>query len=434
MFSTFPIFSEFDKKTQNQLTNLATLLPFTFSEKKILCDLVADFISWQTGLFSSIIMEFKLDWLKVDGDNFVLLSDKLDLKQAAKFLFDKLVDYHKALTLQPKDYATFNANPSSCKNSSHCNLSLKEVSAPAKILGHCPVASTKTRCCNLMTLDVVMQCGFDCSYCSIQSFYYNNQISFIADLPLALNKIKLDPNRRYHIGTGQSSDSLMWGNKNGLLEALFKFARENQNVILEMKSKSDNVDWVVKQAQKGLVPKNVIFTWSLNPQDVIRVEERYSASLQNRIAAAKKISEVGLLVGFHFHPIIYYKNWRADYLEVVNQLVSNFTPNQIITISLGTLTFIKPVIKKIKKRLMPSLILQMPLSEASGKLSYPLEIKEELFCTVYSFFPSAWRQNIFFYLCMEDPSLWKKVFGREYKSNEEFEEAMLDHYFKAVTF
>jgi spore photoproduct lyase len=37
-------------------------------------------------------------------------------------------------------------------------------------LGYCPVASEKTRCCNLLTLDAVERCGFDCSYCSIQSF------------------------------------------------------------------------------------------------------------------------------------------------------------------------------------------------------------------------------------------------------------------------
>ena len=60
-------------------------------------------------------------------------------------------------------------------------------------------------------------------------------------LTIKLRKLKLDPNKSYHIGTGQSSDSLMWGNKEGVLDALFEFARLNSNVILEFKTKSNNI-------------------------------------------------------------------------------------------------------------------------------------------------------------------------------------------------
>ena len=46
-------------------------------------------------------------------------------------------------------------------------------------LGLCPVASEKeARCCNLLTLDAVESCGFDCSYCSIQSFYNQKKVVF----------------------------------------------------------------------------------------------------------------------------------------------------------------------------------------------------------------------------------------------------------------
>ena len=55
-------------------------------------------------------------------------------------------------------------------------------------LGLCPVASEKTRCCNLLTLDAVESCGFDCSYCSIQSFYKQNTITFAKEVGTHLNK------------------------------------------------------------------------------------------------------------------------------------------------------------------------------------------------------------------------------------------------------
>ena len=81
---------------------------------------------------------------------------------------------------------------------------IEEVEKTSLGLGSCPVASPKTRCCNLMTLDAVESCGFDCSYCSIQSFYKNNTITFDKHFAKKLENLPLEPSKTYHIGTGQS--------------------------------------------------------------------------------------------------------------------------------------------------------------------------------------------------------------------------------------
>ena len=44
-----------------------------------------------------------------------------------------------------------------------------------------------------------------------------------------------DPNKKYHRGSGQSSDSLAVGNREGVLDAQLDFARSNSNIILEFK-------------------------------------------------------------------------------------------------------------------------------------------------------------------------------------------------------
>jgi spore photoproduct lyase len=56
-----------------------------------------------------------------------------------------------------------------------------------------------------------------------------------------------------------------------------------------------------------------------------------------------------------------------------------------------------------------------------------------MFHAAYSSFSQDWKDNIFFYMCMEDERLWEPVFGRSYKSNEEFESDMIDSYFKKVS-
>ncbi len=290
-------------------------------------------------------------------------------------------------------------------------------------LGLCPVASEKTRCCNLLTLDAIESCGFDCSYCSIQSFYNQNTITFDSSFAKKLTELKLEPNQMYHIGTGQASDSLLFGNKEGVLDALFEFARANQNVILEFKTKSNNISYLLQNN----VPKNILCTWSLNTPTIIENEEHLSASLEKRLAAAREVASKGVKVGFHFHPIVEYENYLSEYAKVYSMLLNMFDESEVALVSFGTLTFIKPVIKQLRSRGLKSKITQMPFEDASGKSSYPIKTKIEMFKHAYKSF-SPWHKKVFFYLCMEEHELWREAFGYEYNTNNDFERAMISSY------
>ncbi len=119
-------------------------------------------------------------------------------------------------------------------------------------------------------------------------------------------------------------------------------------------------------------------------------------------------------------------------MRLIQQLQSSFQPEEVALISLGTLTFTKPVLRKIRDSGISSQILKMPLLEADGKLSYPEEIKLELFNHCYNAFTPAWKSAVFFYLCMENQRLWKPLFGYDYQSNDEFEMAMKQHYLAKI--
>ena len=290
------------------------------------------------------------------------------------------------------------------------------------VMGMCPVASEETVCCNLRTLDAVQGCGFGCSYCTIQTFY-GDTVAFDPELPEKLRAIELDPDRFYHIGTGQSSDALMWGNQHGLLDALCDFAREWPNVILEFKTKSKNIAYFLKND----VPRNLLLSWSLNTPTIIDNEEHFTASLDDRLGAARQVADTGLKVAFHFHPIVYYEGWEEEYREVVKTVTARFSPEETLFVSLGTVTFIKPVVRGIRERGWNSKILQMELVPgAKGKLSYPDEVKEQLFDQVYRSL-APWHGRVFFYLCMESARFWHSTFGRVYANNDEFEKDFLAH-------
>jgi spore photoproduct lyase len=350
-------------------------------------------------------------------------KEKFQGKKLRSELLKSIKIYYEHLKNSPNSYENFTQPKIKAPK-------IKLISEDKKDLGFgmCPVASSKTRCCNLLTLDAVESCGFDCSYCSIQSFYNDGKITFDTSLKEKLGAIKLDKDELYHIGTGQSSDSLMWGNRFDNLEHLVNFARKNPNVLLEFKTKSDNISYFLEQKN---LPKNLLFTWSLNPQIIIDKEEHLTASLDERLSSAKKLQEKGCLVGFHFHPMIYIENWKDEYGAVFEKLISMFDPKKVVLISFGTLTFIKPVIKQIRKREFKTKILQMPLENASGKFSYPLDIKKEMFKFAYDAL-SFWHKEVYFYMCMENSDLWRDVFGYEYPTNESFEMDMKFNYLRKI--
>ncbi|MFO7751298.1 MAG: radical SAM protein [Desulfobacteraceae bacterium] len=343
-------------------------------------------------------------------------------KQAAAKIFQQLKDGYHELKNSIKTYPE--NGHFAAEEKKFPETRMVKTDPRGSIMGKCPVASEKTRCCNLNTLDAVQQCGFDCSYCSIQSFYHGNQVKFIRNLAKHLKTVEIDDKAPIHIGTGQSSDSLMWGNRFGLLDNLTDFAERHPNVILEMKSKSSRIDYFLESPP----PFNMVFTWSLNTPKVIAAEEKGTAPLEKRIESARKLADKGVPVGFHFHPMVWYKGWQKDYLAIIARLQKEFSPEEVVMVSIGTLTFIKPVIKRVRERMAKTSILRMPMEECAGKLSYPFEIKKELFSTVYQGFSREWHESVFFYMCMEEIELWEPVFGRSYGSNEAFEEDMIRSY------
>ncbi|MCH8981813.1 DNA photolyase, partial [candidate division KSB1 bacterium] len=336
----------------------------------------------------------------------------LEGSQLKKHLLQNLQSYLKELKSKPKIYPEKGLS----KPTQREKYNVVTEASDKKIYGMCPVASEETVCCNLRTIDAVENCAFGCSYCTIQSFY-SDKFIFDADFAEKLKSIDLEPERFYHFGTGQSSDALLWGNRNGNLDALCKFAADNPNVLLEFKTKSNNVRYFLENE----VPPNIVCSWSLNPPTIIQNEEHFTANLNQRLEAARLAADHGIKVSFHFHPMVYYHGWECDYPAIASRLTSDFTPREVLFISFGSITLIKPAIKKIRKLGNPTKILQMEMvPDPHGKLTYPDEIKIAMFSSMYHSF-QAWHDKVFFYLCMEKASIWEKSFGYVYSNNEEFE-------------
>ena len=396
------IYSGLSQSNQAYIKDLSVEYNFSYQELRQLVVISADFTMWK----EKTINDYVVDMEKENGSK----MQKKEVINAINNIWMNLKN-SKIKYQAPDKKSVYRPSPRKIKLSDDSN----------EVFGACPVASEKTVCCNLMTIDAVQGCSLGCSYCSIQTFYSDGKISVDKNLAEKLSKIPLDPNKKYHIGSGQSSDSLAIGNREGVLDAQLNFAKDNPNIILEFKTKSNNISYLLETD----IPKNVFISWSLNPQLFIDNEEHGTASFRDRISSARALSDKGVLIGFHFHPIVYYEGYESDYEEIIDTVKCLFSPKEIAMISMGTLTFIKPAIKKLRSSGLSSNVLQIPMEDAAGKSSYSKEIKKIIFSHVYSQF-SDWHDDVFFYLCMEDRSIWDSVFGGAYENNRAFEEALYD--------
>jgi len=400
------LFGQLPVDRQEMLKSLACAHFFTQQELKNAVDIDIDLSMWGTQGFTERWHEYEA-------------GSRQNGKQLKKELFKKINTTIHQLVGTPVHYQSDPSAPGKFKET---RITVTRGTSTEKIFGMCPVASPLTVCCNLRTIDAVKNCGFGCSYCGIQTMYSNQEVVFDERFEKKLNDIVLDRNRRYHIGTGQSSDSLMWGNKQGILEAMLNFARKWPNAMIEFKTKSKNIRHLLKLD----VPDNVVCSWSLNPQIVIDNEEHLTASIDERIDAARAVADKGIKVSFHFHPMIHFDGWQDAYAGISECIQTNFKTHEVLFISFGSLTFPKPIIRKIRTYDIQSRILQMPMqANPEGKMTYPDDIKKELFRFGFQSF-KKWHDKVFFYLCMEEKKFWLDTFGFAYASNEAFETALND--------
>ncbi len=413
-FETFrdkTLYERLKPEQQSFIREIAHELRFTFQEFRQVVDACRDLDMWGE-------VDFARWWQEEKS------RTNLQGPSIKKHLLSRLQTHLTELRHQAKVYPVEGLKRPKKREKSR----IVTEASDKKIFGMCPVASPRTVCCNLRTIDAVENCVFGCSYCTIQTFYHD-QIVFDENLGEKLRRIELEPDQFYHIGTGQSSDSLAWGNRNGILDDLCRFAAEHPNILLEFKTKSDNVRYFLEND----VPSNIVCSWSLNTPTIIDNEEHFTASLEQRIQAARRVADRGVKIAFHFHPMVYYRGWEQDYPAIAARLLNEFDPREVLFISFGSVTLIKPVMQQIRKLGHPTKILQMEfVRDPHGKFTYPDELKIAMFRTMYQAF-TPWLEKVFFYLCMEKADIWLETFGYVYDSNEQFEQEFGTHVMSKLT-
>ena len=275
----------------------------------------------------------------------------------------------------------------------------------------CP-GTREYRCCDYQVLNIGMNCPMDCVYCILQSYLNNPGLSVVVnvdDLFAELDsKLGAEPERLFRIGTGEFTDSLALDNLTHFSTKLVPFIGKQQNAVLELKTKSANI-----QNLQGLDHGNrTIVAWSLNSPAIMQREELRSASLEQRLEAAKLCASWGYHLAFHFDPIVLHPGWQEGYLHTIRTLFSTVPAENIAWISLGALRYL-PSLKQIAASRFPaSRFFYQPFVDGlDGKRRYFREQRVEMYRCIAHELQRHAAPHTCLYFCMENDTIWQQVFG-----------------------
>ena len=283
----------------------------------------------------------------------------------------------------------------------------------ARFLEHCPAGTPGLVCCNYLVVSLISNCPMDCSYCFLQEYLANNPILKVFTnsddlLEEVAQVVDRQPWRQFRIGTGELSDSLALDTLVGFSADLVPFFAARKNVLLELKTKSDCIDNLLRLESHG----RVVVSWSLTPPAIADTEEHGTASFVERLRAAQRVQQAGYKIGFHFDPLIEYPNWETDYRQALEQVLTTVDPRGVAWVSFGSLRITPPLRKVIRQRFPQTRLLsgeQVLCDDGKWRTFQALRVKmyRSLITQLNSLAPM-----VPVYMCMETAPVWQKVFGR----------------------
>jgi spore photoproduct lyase len=193
-------------------------------------------------------------------------------------------------------------------------------------------------------------CPYYCTYCYL-AFVYRKFAPFIKvniNYDVMFKQIRKAMNSasgRLSFNMGEMLDSLALDHMTNLTTMLVPFFAGFSRGFLMLLTKSANIDNLLGVEAS----EHTVVSWSLNSQEMIEHCETGTASLSERIEAARKCQQHGYRIRVRIDPGILYPNWQAGYAALIQEALTVIEPENI---TLGMLRLFCPATVALPPRRM----------------------------------------------------------------------------------
>ena len=264
------------------------------------------------------------------------------------------------------------------------------------------------RCCPYYKLVPLSNgCPYYCAYCYL-AFVYRKFAPFIKininydTMFRQIRKVSALSCDKISFNMGEMLDSLALDHITNLTKMLIPFFSGFSGSYLMLLTKSNNIDNLL-----AIKPnEQTVVSWSLNSQHIIKTYELGTASLNERIEAAKVCQNHGYRIRFRIDPGILYPDWQAGYADLIQKALTVTRPENITLGMLRTLPgHFRLATEAYGNRARKLCNHNFTKAASDGKLRYTpkkrIEFYNFLIETIRSF-----DRNVSIGLCRETPEIW----------------------------
>lgn len=218
-------------------------------------------------------------------------------------------------------------------------------------------------------------CIYNCEYCYLKGMYPSSDIVVNVDLQSIFAEVKKLLNEHpVYLCISYDTDLLALETLIGSVREWTEFTASESNLLVECRTKCARTDlW------DNLRPnERFIFAYTLSPQEIISTYENGTPSLESRIESIRIAMECGHPIRLCFDPMIYIKNWKTHYGQMIDNLSSSIDWSKIRDVSIGSFRISSAYLKRMRDLMPDSTVVQFPFDLTNGVYQYPTYLKDDM--------------------------------------------------------
>ena len=225
----------------------------------------------------------------------------------------------------------------------------------------------------------MFNCIYDCRYCFLQGMYRSaNYVLFVnyEDFQNEIKKIvEQNPDdEEITFFSGYDCDSLALEAITGFVREFLPFFQKHKRAVLELRTKSINVDELLNHE---VIP-NCVVAYSFTPENISQKLEHGVPPVTRRIQTMEKLAEKGWQVGIRLDPLIYHEGYQKNYSELIQNIFHTIPVENIHSVSTGPMRFPEKMFYTIEQLYPDEHLFAGPLENRNGLTSYSEKIEKEM--------------------------------------------------------
>ena len=209
----------------------------------------------------------------------------------------------------------------------------------------------------------MMNCPFDCEYCYLKGMYPSAYMVVFVNL----EDYKRDIEERLaegpmYVCASYDTDLIAMNGLAGHADFWTELAQEHDDLLVELRTKA--APSIENEAH------NVIYAFTLSPEEVVARYERNTANVNARIDAAAKALENGAKVRLCFDPIIRIPEWEKAYEDLIEVASARIDLKALTDVSVGTFRISSDYLSKMRRAYPASEVAWYPYVIRDGVAQY----------------------------------------------------------------